>query len=211
VEQLAAWPPELTKPMPALVVARMLLDSHYQPGHRPEVFDPLHGRFVFKEYCVSRVSYSGPVSRGDRWHNSGGKAGARDMYVNGGLVRVRRRYGSITKKGSISWRFHEYTLLRPVRAQSAAQNDHTKLMSPIADRTAAELMAIVMMTSMAEEPTGPPSEEMVEDCSCSVFHVMPSRPRGRPKREEESDQAALWRRVAPGLAWELSETCLSND
>jgi hypothetical protein len=99
-----------------------------------------------------------------------------------------------------------------VRAQPAAQNDHTKLMSPIPDRTAAELMAIVMMTSMAEEPTGPPSEEMVEDCSCRVFHVMPSRPRrGRPKREEEADQAALWRRVAPGLAWELSETCLSND
>jgi hypothetical protein len=203
--QLAAWPQELTKPLPATVVARMLLDSRYQPGHRPEAFDPQQGHFVFKEHSVSR----GNCPQGDRWHNSGGKAGARDMKVKGGAVRVRRRYGSITKKGSISWRFHQYSLVRQVRAKPNAESDPTKTLPP-PDRTAAELMAVVMITSMAKEPTATPCEEWVEDRSCSVFHVMPSRPRGRPRREEESDQAALWGRVAPGLAWELSETCISN-
>ena len=124
---------------------------------------------------------------------------------------VRRRYGSITKKRSISWRFHEYTLLRQVRAKPAAQIDPTKLAAPTPDRTSSELMAIVTMASLAEEPMDAPIEEMVEDPSCRVFHVMPSRPqRGRPKREEESDQAALWRLVAPSLDLELSKTCVSN-
>ena len=40
-EQLAAWPTQLTKPMPATVAARMLLDSKYNPGDRPDTFDPL--------------------------------------------------------------------------------------------------------------------------------------------------------------------------
>jgi hypothetical protein len=53
-------------------------------------------------------------SRGSRWHNSGGKAGARDMMVKGGAVRVRRRYG-VTKRGAINWRFHEYSLVRKVK------------------------------------------------------------------------------------------------
>ena len=52
-EQLAAWPEELTKPLPAAVVARMLLDDRYQPGRRPYAFDPLGGTFVFKEHAGS--------------------------------------------------------------------------------------------------------------------------------------------------------------
>lgn len=205
--QLAAWPKELTKPLPAAVVARMLLDSRYQPGHRPEALDPLDGRFVFKECSFIRKH----CPQGDRWHNSGGKAGARDMKVEGAAVRVRRRYGSITRNGCISWRFHEYSLVRQVSADPATQIDPTKIVPKILDRTADELMAVAMIASMAEKPAATPHEEWVEDRTTSVFHVMPSRPRrGRPKRGEESDQAALWGRVAPGLTWELSETCISS-
>merc|ERR1711939_647541 len=57
------------------------------------------------------------MGNGDRWHNSGGKAGARDMPINvidAAGLRVRRRYGSVTKRGAINWRFHEYSLVRRV-------------------------------------------------------------------------------------------------
>eukprot|EP01046_Picozoa_sp_COSAG06_P011376 COSAG06_NODE_648_length_13415_cov_83.005783_1_plen_542_part_00 len=250
-EQLAAWPAELTKPMPATVVARMLLDSRYQPGSRPKTFEPTHGHFVFKELAGSR----GCCPQGDRWHNSGGKAGARDMMVKGGAVRVRRRYGSVTKRGAINWRFHEYSLVRkvktakkqkkevqmapPLRKEGEEQEKEAAAASAIPPRPAvqdvAEEMAAVMAamsegqhqhqqqprpakdakatvtgaTRAAEEEE---EEKWEEDRSCAVFHVMPSRPvRGRPKREEEADQATLWAHVAPGLAWELSQTHISAD
>merc|ERR1719231_519422 len=43
----------------------------------------------------------------DRWHNSGGARGARDMKVSETEL-VRRRYGSILQGGQIMWRYHEY-------------------------------------------------------------------------------------------------------
>jgi hypothetical protein len=117
VEQHATWPVELTKPIPPTVVARMLLDSQYQPGSRPDQFKPAHGGlFVFKEesYSTRRLRGFGrwrqSGEKADRWRQSGGKASARDMLVPGGAVRVRRRYGSITKAGSIAYRYHEHAL-----------------------------------------------------------------------------------------------------
>jgi len=246
--------------MPATVVARMLLDSRYQPGSRPKTFEPTHGHFVFKELAGSR----GSCPQGDRWHNSGGKAGARDMMVKGGAVRVRRRYGSVTKRGAINWRFHEYSLVRNVKTvkkQRKEEEEEEVQMAPplrqegeerekeaaaasavpprLAVQNVAEEMAAVMAAmseeqhqhqqqprpvkdakatgagrAAAEEAAEEEDEEdkWEEDRSCAVFHVMPSRPvRGRPKREEEADQATLWAHVAPGLAWELPQTHISAD
>lgn len=213
-EQLAAWPHELTKPLPATVVARMLLDSHYQPGQRPHTFDPLGGTFVFKE----RLGCRGSCKKGDRWHNSGGKAGAREMVVEGGAVRVRRRYGSITKRGCVAWRFHEYTLMRKARMEPPATSNPTVAVAASPSRTEAEETAIDMITAMGENgptddphqpaptaapPLAAPCGEWVEERSCGVFHVMPSRPRqGRTTLEEESGQAELWAQldIAPQLA-----------
>ena len=232
-EHLAAsWPTALTKPLPATVVARMLLDSRYQPGCRPRPFNPLNGCFVFKEYGTRTRGRPSKVENrhlDERWHNSGGKAGARDIPVKGEAVWIRRRYGSICKRGSaigsVAWRFHEYSLLRKVRIHTEPPADSNSC-APVAltsARTEAEELAVVMMAAMGEEPTaGPqstsepppvakPCEEWVEDRSRTVFHIMPRRVgRGRPRREEELDQAALWARLAPGLAWNLSASCAHN-
>eukprot|EP01044_Picomonas_judraskeda_P012968 COSAG03_NODE_1911_length_3365_cov_10.347214_5_plen_371_part_00 len=236
-EQLAAWPEELTKPLPATLVARMLLDDRYQPGRRPYAFDPLGGTFVFKEHAGSlevvarapgRPRLSSQIkcsTKGaDRWHNSGGKAGARHMAVKGGVVRVRRRYGRLEPKGgSAACRFHAYTLM--LKAPPAASNP-AQIVPTSPARTATEDTAIAMMAMMGE--TGPAtvprpaptstaaasqlgSEEWVEKRSCTVYHVMPRRPgRGRSTLEEESGQAELWARLAPSLAWSVSDSCINN-
>ena len=47
------------------------------------------------------------VNRPDRWHNSGGARGARDMKISQTDL-VHRRYGSIVQAGQIMWRYHEY-------------------------------------------------------------------------------------------------------
>jgi len=108
-------PPALMeKPLPSEIAYRMLTDDGYQPGARPLSFDGLDGRWVFKEDSRDR----GPNARhkidkkADRWHNSGGVRGARDMPTERPLVR--RRYGSVSRGGTILWRFHEYSLVKQV-------------------------------------------------------------------------------------------------
>ena len=231
-DQLAKWPQTLAKPLPATVVARMLLDTNYQPGHRPPRFDPLSGNFVFKEdvraprghLCRRVVDKQG--LQADRWHNSGGRAGARDIAVEGGELRVRRRYGVVkSRRSSDAWRFHEHTLVRKVRtAPSAASNPaHTVAASP--GTTATEDIAIAtLMAEMGKgrpgdesvpapttaPPPAKPCEQWVEQRSCAVYHVMPRKAKGRPTREEEWDQAELWAQLAPVLGRKVSDNCTSN-
>jgi hypothetical protein len=115
-------PPALMeKPLPSEIAYRMLTDDGYQPGARPLSFDGLDGRWVFKEDSRDR----GPNARhkidkkADRWHNSGGVRGARDMPTERPLVR--RRYGSVSRGGTILWRFHEYSLVK--RVEDPASED----------------------------------------------------------------------------------------
>lgn len=110
-----AEPPALMeKPLPSEIAYRMLTDDGYQPGARPLSFDGLDGRWVFKEESRDR----GPNARyqidqkADRWHNSGGVRGARDMPTERPLVR--RRYGSVSRGGTILWRFHEYSVVKRI-------------------------------------------------------------------------------------------------
>lgn len=112
---MAGEPPALMEqPLPSEIAYRMLTDDGYQPGARPLSFDGLDGRWVFKEDSSDR----GPTARNrvdkkaDRWHNSGGVRGARDMPVERPVVR--RRYGSVSRAGTIMWRFHEYSLVTRV-------------------------------------------------------------------------------------------------
>jgi hypothetical protein len=108
---LAKPPPLMEKPLPAEIAHSMLLDPSFDPGCRPSNFDGCDGRWVFKEAAgADRPARSG-TDRADRWHNSGGVRGARNMPISRPLVR--RRYGSVSRHGQILYRFHEYCLLRP--------------------------------------------------------------------------------------------------
>jgi len=116
-------PPLLQKPLPAEVAARMLRDDSYDPGMRPVIFNAADGQWLFKERCRGRVPALRAVNersneRADRWHNSGGVRGARDMPKNGTPL-VRRRYGSVAQNGEILWRFHEYSALTVVEDPAA--------------------------------------------------------------------------------------------
>ena len=63
--------------------------------------------------------------------------------------------------------------------------------------------AIAAMADETQETPLAAPDQWEEDRSCAVFHVMPCRPKkGRTKRAAETDQAALWAHVAPGLAWD---------
>jgi len=104
----------MEKPLPSEIAYRMLTDDGYQPGARPLSFDGLDGRWVFKEDSRNRApnGRTRVDKKADRWHNSGGVRGARDMPTERPLVR--RRYGSVSRAGTILWRFHEYSLVKKV-------------------------------------------------------------------------------------------------
>lgn len=109
-------PALLQKPLPPEIAARMLLDENYQPGKRPGSFISKDGQWIFKETVrvlgIRKKGDRNKEDKSDRWHNSGGVRGARDMPVKGsGRPIVRRRYGSVARQGVIMWRFHEYSLL----------------------------------------------------------------------------------------------------
>lgn len=113
-------PPLLQKPLPAEVAARMLHDDSYAPGVRPVIFNAAGGQWLFKEKSRGRAApharctaHDRSNDRADRWHNSGGVRGARDMPKNATPL-VRRRYGSVAQNGEILWRFHEYSALTVV-------------------------------------------------------------------------------------------------
>lgn len=103
----------MEKPLPSEIAYRMLTDDSYQPGGRPLNFDGLDGRWVFKEDSRDRgTTRNNADKKADRWHNSGGVRGARDMPTE--CPVVRRRYGSVSRAGTIMWRFHEYSLVTRV-------------------------------------------------------------------------------------------------
>jgi len=108
-------PPLMEKPLPSEIAYRMLTDDAYHPGGRPANFDGRAQRWIFKERNGDRSGGNGRSKmdkKADRWHNSGGVRGARDMPAE--MPTVRRRYGSVSRQGTILWRFHEYSLLNRV-------------------------------------------------------------------------------------------------
>jgi hypothetical protein len=102
------------------VAVRMLCDSGFEPGCRPPIFDPAGSTsWIFKEKAEMRKKRGGTD---DRWRNSGGAKGARNLPAGGAPPIIRRRYGHIVQSGNegsnLSVRYHEYSLLR-VKADGA--------------------------------------------------------------------------------------------
>ena len=171
--------------LPPLLVRQLLLDANFAPGTRPKRLNYEAGSrptsLLFKEYSKDteivgkrgKGSHSSDKVLSDRWHNSGGSSGARDMTDGAkGTPIVRRRYGAVKqvrsgerKSGEIKgcYRYHAYTLLECT--------------------TASDGQVVV--------------EELRE---VTLFHVMPKRvERGRPSKEESQQPEDMWSKYNP--AW----------
>jgi len=115
--------------LPDVLVLRLLADVSFQPGARPVHFGgPCSdcASWVYKETGDQRRKRRSRSS--DRWRNTGGAKGGRDLPLNVPAPLLRRRYGSLTpaaknvqllgwiqaNAGQIKTRFsyHEYTLLQ---------------------------------------------------------------------------------------------------
>ena len=122
VDEAKIWPSGMAMPLPPSVAWSMMSDGTARGGQslqpRPNQFSPQDGAFIFKEVGgleeklplrMKLSKHAGRSARSvpDRWHNSGGARGARDMKISDTEL-VRRRYGSILQGGQIMWRYHEY-------------------------------------------------------------------------------------------------------
>ena len=108
----------IEKALPAELAFALLDSRNFEPGPRPVLFDPTQGQFLFKEKTIQgkplKLGGSDAASA-DRWHNSGGVKGSRDMPPE--LPLVRRRYGALVQAdGSKGFRYHEYTRVRIIEA-----------------------------------------------------------------------------------------------
>ena len=109
----------LDKPLPPQVALTMLTSTSFIPGARPSIFCEMDQQWLFKERAGTRAApvrgkQSKDEVRADRWHNSGGVRGSRDMPMKGSedsTPVVRRRYGSIVRNKKIVFRYHEYSLI----------------------------------------------------------------------------------------------------
>lgn len=108
----------IDKALPAELAFALLDGANFEPGARPAIFDAVKKQFLFKELTVGGKPSKpgGPdATKADRWHNSGGVKGSRDMPPN--LPLVRRRYGAVVQAdGSKGFRYHEYTRVRIVES-----------------------------------------------------------------------------------------------
>jgi hypothetical protein len=114
----------MANPLPAAVAGELLRDVDFQPGPRPRVFSDPDACYIFKEHLGHRTAVYGQQQ--DRWHNSGGVKGSRDLPLVEPLVR--RRYGSLIPAGaakSAGLRYHEYALLKTDGTDASMTEDGT--------------------------------------------------------------------------------------
>ena len=89
-------------------------------------------QWLFKEDVQTapvRAKHTRDDKRADRWHNSGGVCGSRDMPIKGSDATpiVRRRYGSIVRNKKIAYRYHEYSQLHVHQDKSASGAKSTRI------------------------------------------------------------------------------------
>lgn len=114
----------MANPLPAGVAGELLRDADFQPGPRPRVFNDSDACYIFKEHLGHRTAVYGQQQ--DRWHNSGGVKGSRDLPLVEPVVR--RRYGSLIPAGALKsggLRYHEYALLKADGPDGKATEDGT--------------------------------------------------------------------------------------
>lgn len=193
------WPDGMAMPLPPQVAWRMLCSSDSSPSSaasaggdptlpcRPNQFSPTDGAFIFKESGVNdygaiqqRMKLSKEAGRSaskavpDRWHNSGGARGARDMKISEAEL-VRRRYGSILQGGKIMWRYHEYCQVRAT-GKTVLDEVNGKLVPELVEDRQTLLYHVMPRRSG----------------------------RGRPAKSEVLAQSQLWARLSVGSGSSIS-------
>jgi len=103
-------------------VGKLLLEARNVFAARPLRDTPSSSGMLFVE--CPKLSRRPRFS--DRWQNSGGRKGSRDMRINSQLG-VRRRYGTVTVHSTgTELHFYEYTLLRDMsREESHRREDRS--------------------------------------------------------------------------------------
>ena len=77
LSKLQTDPVPLANPMTPEVAQELLMQEDYIPGPRPRIFRAGDNQWIFKENLGQRTAVYGQQQ--DRWHNSGGVKGARDL------------------------------------------------------------------------------------------------------------------------------------
>jgi hypothetical protein len=159
----------MSNPLPAAVAAELLQDAGFQPGPRPRVFSDPDGCYIFKEHLGHRTAVYGQQQ--DRWHNSGGVKGSRDLPLADPVVR--RRYGSLIPAGaakSAGLRYHEYALLKVEGTESVTEDGTVRLfhVMPRRDDSNAHLTVHASTSGSQEEAAAAVAAASAENLGVSV-------------------------------------------
>eukprot|EP01043_Picozoa_sp_COSAG02_P053793 COSAG02_NODE_5994_length_3885_cov_2.425251_5_plen_291_part_00 len=159
----------MANPLPAAVAGELLQDADFQPGPRPRVFSDSDSCYIFKEHLGHRTAVYGQQQ--DRWHNSGGVKGSRDLPLVGPVVR--RRYGSLIPAGaakSAGLRYHEYALLKADGSGSMTEDGTVRLFHVMPRRDDSSLPA------NAQTSKGAGSQEQAAAAAASAENLGVSVP-----------------------------------
>jgi hypothetical protein len=146
--------------LPHTLVIRLLRDPSFQPGARPIHFSgpcpgpdgtPSAGGWLFKEVTSERSTRR--PSGADRWRNTGGAKGARNLHMDG-PPQLRRRYGKVLPA-----------------EENQPLLDWERSVQPV-DSTKALRLSYHEYTLLGS-PEG--SSEVAEDKSAYLFHVVPTQ------------------------------------
>jgi hypothetical protein len=125
---------ELQSNLDADVALEMLRNRRLEIPPRPEVFQPPGkgggSTLLFREFQPDGIRKKRGGKHPDRWRNSGGKQGARDLPMDD--PKLRRRYGIIRPADDSQcvrpWRYHEYCLLYTDPASGSVEEDRTVIL-----------------------------------------------------------------------------------
>ena len=149
-------------PLEVAEVVHKVTNASFNPGSRPAVFNPDAGCWIFKEPPKSSVTHRRSAD-GDSWKHNGGKKVARLLSAEaGGAPVVRRRYGSIMRRGEhkAAYRYMSYTLLEPPGAELGA--------APVESTSAHTLWHVmVISTKSGAKRKMDASEDTVEEAVAS--------------------------------------------
>eukprot|EP01051_Picozoa_sp_SAG22_P003197 SAG22_NODE_153_length_17315_cov_69.981935_1_plen_844_part_00 len=202
------------QPLPPELASMLLHDESFEPGPKPVRFDPSAGKFLFKERvgfvkAAAADPAAAAAAQADRWHNSGGVQGSRDMPKGGALppppLCVCRAV--IFHTGSCSAPCLCVCVRACVCASAAAKPLVRRRYGSIVQHPNRSKDFRYHEYTLVRTTVGPDGRSVLveEDRSVILFHVMISRKaKGRPSKAEAEAPARMWASLGIGAclpAW----------